>query len=89
MKGGTSHSVVRAMFLYWDRDKSGELGKEELKLCMQSLGVKIADPDIEEIIRYYDSQKGKNEMAYNKLLADIQYDEPTLLAAERERERRS
>jgi Ca2+-binding EF-hand superfamily protein len=80
VKGGTPYSVVRSMFLYWDKDKSGELGKDELKLCMQSLGVKISDHDIEEIIRYYDSRKGKNEMAYNKLLADIQYDELPFLA---------
>mmetsp|Transcript_18936 Transcript_18936/g.19673 ORF Transcript_18936/g.19673 Transcript_18936/m.19673 type:complete len:636 (-) Transcript_18936:137-2044(-) len=80
VKGGTPYSVVRSMFLYWDRDKSGELGKEELQLCMSSLGVKISDHDIEEIIRYYDSHKGKNEMAYHKLLADIQYDEPSLIA---------
>lgn len=79
-KGGTPYSIVRSMFLYWDRDKSGELGKDELKLCMSSLGVKISDHDIQEIIRYYDSNKGNNEMAYNRLLADIQYDEPSIIA---------
>jgi Ca2+-binding EF-hand superfamily protein len=80
VKGGTPYSVVRSMFLYWDRDKSGELGKEELKLCMNSLGVKISEQDVEEIVRYYDSHKGNNEMAYNRLLADIQYDEPSVIA---------
>ena len=80
VKGGTPYSVVRSMFLYWDRDKSGELGKEELHQCMASLGVKITDQDIEEIIRFYDSNKGKKEMAYHKLLADLQYDEPSLIA---------
>jgi Ca2+-binding EF-hand superfamily protein len=79
-KGGTPYSIVRSMFLYWDRDKSGELGKDELNLCMSSLGVKITERDIEEIIRYYDSNKGNNEMAYNRLLADIQYDEPSIIA---------
>lgn len=78
-KGGTPYSIVRSMFLYWDRDKSGELGVDELKLCMTSLGVKISDEDIQQIIQYYDSKKGNNEMAYNRLLADIQYDEPSII----------
>jgi Ca2+-binding EF-hand superfamily protein len=80
VKGGTPYSVVRSMFLYWDRDKSGELGKDELTHCMTSLGVKISEHDIEEIIRYYDSHKGNNEMAYNRLLTDLQYDEASIIA---------
>lgn len=79
VKGGTPYSVVRAMFLYWDKDKSGELGPDELQLCMNSLGVNIADNDVAAIIRYYDSKKGNGEMAYDKLLADIQHDEPSLV----------
>jgi Ca2+-binding EF-hand superfamily protein len=80
LKGGTPYSVVRTMFLYWDKDKSGELGPDELRHCMASLGVKISDRDIGEIIAYYDSNKGCHEMAYDKLLADIQLDEPSIIA---------
>jgi len=79
VKGGTPYSVVRSMFLYWDKDKSGELGGDELQHCMKSLGVKIAEKDVQQIISYYDSNKGNGEMAYDRLLADIQYDEPTLI----------
>ena len=79
VKGGTPYSVVRSMFLYWDKDKSGELGIDELQLCMNSLGVKMEDRDVEAIIRYYDSKKGNGEMAYDKLLADIQFDEPSII----------
>lgn len=75
-KGGTPHSIIRSMFLYWDADKSGELGQTELQACMNSLGVSIPPSDIAEVIRYYDSGKGLGEMAYARLLTDISHDEP-------------
>lgn len=67
------------MFIYWDQDKSGELGQTELQACMNSLGVTIPPSDIAEVIRYYDSGKGLNEMAYARLLSDISHDEPSFI----------
>lgn len=78
VKGGTPFSIIRSMFLYWDKDKSGELGDDELECCMNSLGVKIEKNDREAIIRHYDSGKGTGEMAYSELLEDIKLEEPTL-----------
>jgi Ca2+-binding EF-hand superfamily protein len=78
VKGGTPFSIIRSMFLYWDLDKSGELGDEELERCMLALGVKMEKSDRDAIIRFYDSGKGTGEMAYNDLLEDIRSDEPTL-----------
>ena len=76
-KGGTPYSIIRSMFLYWDADKSGELSSTELQACMNSLGVTIPPADTAEVIRYYDSGKGLNEMAYARLLTDISHDEPS------------
>ena len=76
-KGGTPFSIIRSMFLYWDADKSGELSSSELQACMNSLGVRIPPADIAEVIKYYDSGKGLNEMSYGRLLDDINHDEPT------------
>lgn len=67
------------MFIYWDADKSGELSSTELQACMNSLGVTITPADIKEVIKYYDSGKGLNEMAYARLLEDISHDEPTFI----------
>jgi Ca2+-binding EF-hand superfamily protein len=78
-KGGTPYSIIRSMFLYWDADKSGELSQSELQACMNSLGVSIPAGDIAEVIKYYDSGKGLNEMAYAQLLSDISHDEPSFI----------
>ena len=82
-KGGTPFSIIRTMFLYWDADKSGEMSAEELKGCMNSLGVKMTDKEREEVVNYYDSgnrQVGCDiEMTYTELLEDINRGEPTLI----------
>lgn len=78
-KGGTPYSIIRSMFIYWDADKSGELGQTELQACMNSLGVSIPPADIAEVIKYYDSGKGLKEMAYARLLSDISHDEPSFI----------
>jgi Ca2+-binding EF-hand superfamily protein len=82
-KGGTAFSIIRSMFLYWDADKSGEMSAEELKGCMNSLGVKMTDAEREEVVKYYDSgnrQPGCDiEMTYTELLDDIQKGEPTMI----------
>ena len=83
-KGGTPYSIIRAMFLYWDADKSGEISSEELKGCMNSLGVKMTDAERDEVVLYYDSgnrQEGitEVEMTYTELLNDLSRGEPTMI----------
>ena len=57
-KGGTPHSIIRQLFLYWDQDKSGCLGYQELQNVMKSLGCSIDKVDLEAILNFYDSGKG-------------------------------
>ncbi len=82
-KGGTPFSIIRAMFLYWDADKSGEISSEELKGCMNALGVKMTDAERDEVVDYYDSGNNngteEKEMTYTELLSDITIGEPTII----------
>jgi Ca2+-binding EF-hand superfamily protein len=83
-KGGTPYSIVRSLFLYWDADKSGEMSSDELKGCMDSLGVKMSARDRDEVVAYYDSggvggALGEREMNYHELLSDISIGEPNLV----------
>lgn len=80
-KGGTPYSIVRAMFIYWDADKSGMIDCNELHSCMKSLGVKVTLDECREIIHYYRPQGSTlEEMNYQELLQDIQSGEPSLIA---------
>ena len=45
-KGGTPHSIVRNMFIYWDATKSGSLNAQDLKNCLTSLGVFITQGQV-------------------------------------------
>ena len=77
-KGGTAYSIIRHMFIYWDANKSGDISPEELRMIMNSLGIKISNADIQEVISYYDNGKGENEMSYDILLRDIEEGEPKM-----------
>jgi Ca2+-binding EF-hand superfamily protein len=76
--GGNPHSIIRAMFIYWDADKTGELNHRDLRQCLSNLGVNVADHDIDSIISYYDAGKGTNRLHYKKLLDDVAFGEPSL-----------
>jgi Ca2+-binding EF-hand superfamily protein len=78
-KGGTPFSIIRQMFLYWDADKSGEISESELKLCMDAMGVKMTRDQRVEVVTYYDSGKGTEEMNYTELLKDILLGEPSII----------
>lgn len=78
-KGGTPFSIIRSMFLYWDADKSGEMSADELEGCMNSLGVKMTAAERDEVVLYYDSGKGMEEMNYDELLQDICIGEPSII----------
>ena len=53
-KGGTPYSIVRSLFIYWGNGGSvGTLNADQLKQCMSSLGVKLGDCDVQEIVKYY------------------------------------
>lgn len=77
--GGTPFSIIRNMFIYWDADRSGEISADEMEQCVKSLGVKMTKEEIEEVIEYYDTGKGTNEMAYDRLLQDVLLGEPTII----------
>lgn len=78
--GGTPHSILRQMFMYWDADRSGMISSHELKLCLKSLGVNVKDEEIDEIMKYYAHGKCQDEFEYNQILKDIQKDEPSIVA---------
>lgn len=86
-KGGTPFSIIRQMFLYWDREKTGLISESVLRDCLVSLGVQISQSDIRDILHYYASfsSGGNNEslsgsvmMRYNDLLRDVSVGEAPL-----------
>ena len=80
--GGTPYSIIRAMFVYWDADKSGMICDNELLSCMKSLGVKVTLKDCQDIVSYYQSKlsrNGKIEMNYQDFLKDLVKGEPTII----------
>ena len=52
-KGGTPYSTVRALFLYWDADKSGRITSKDMFNVMKSLGAKISLEECAEIVKFY------------------------------------
>jgi Ca2+-binding EF-hand superfamily protein len=79
--GGTPFSIIRQMFLYWDREKTGYNNESVLTNCLLSLGVKIVKADIQAVVSYYStgvSVTGVPQMSYMDLLRDVNKDEPTL-----------
>lgn len=88
-KGGTPFSIVRALFLYWGTSGSasnalGTLTTEQLSKCMQSLGVRMTNNELEEVVAYYSASSfgkktGPNEMSYDELLNDINAAEPSII----------
>ena len=83
-KGGTAYSIIRNLFLYWDADKSGEVEAKELRDVMNSIGARVTDEQLDEIVRHYwtgkpaSNDSGNIEMSYQELLQDLMIGEPTL-----------
>ena len=80
-KGGTPFSIIRSMFLYWDREKSGKTNERVLTDCLHSLGVKISKEDIRTVLEHYShgvTHEGNPEINYIDLLRDVNRGEPTL-----------
>ena len=78
-KGGTPYSIIRNLFLYWDKDKHGSLGVNELSHVMHSIGCRLTDEDLRHIVTYYDNGMKEGEMSYEELLHDIGRGEPTII----------
>lgn len=80
-KGGTPFSIIRALFMYWTSSTDGTLTSNDLKNCMNSLGVKMTDQERAEVVAYYDAGKGaaSQEMSYHELLQDVTHGEPTAI----------
>jgi Ca2+-binding EF-hand superfamily protein len=82
VKGGTPFSILRQMFLYWDRERTGKINDRDLLNCMSSLGVRIKIEEARAVIKYYDSKSADSNggsMSYEDLLVDVQNGEPGLL----------
>lgn len=80
-QGGTPFSIIRSMFLYWDREKSGKTNERVLTDCLRSLGVRISCEDIRTVLEHYSqgaAHSGGLEMNYVDLLRDVNRGEPTL-----------
>lgn len=81
--GGTPFSILRSLFIYWDRERSGKVNDKDLFNCMQSLGVRsIQIEDIRDVISYYNRRAGKadsGQLEYGDLLNDVQAGEPSML----------
>lgn len=80
-KGGTPFSIIRGMFLHWDGQKNGALSFDNFRSCLNHLGVIIPLEDQRNIFNYYSKTSGSGDarMGYDELLADIQFDEPSVL----------
>jgi Ca2+-binding EF-hand superfamily protein len=79
LTGGSTYSIIRDLFLYWDADRSGDISAKELSRCMKSLGIIMTQPDLEAVVAFYDNGRGEHEMSYLRLLQDIRKGEPTLV----------
>ena len=60
-KGGTEFSILRHCFLDWDADRSGELGLDEFRSAMRTLGVAGPDSELMAVIEHFDLE-GDGEM---------------------------
>ncbi|GMI12143.1 hypothetical protein TrLO_g5968 [Triparma laevis f. longispina] len=69
-KGGTEFSILRHCFLDWDADRSGELGLEEFRNAMCTLGVKAKDSEMMAVIEHFDLE-GDGEMRYEPLVQEV------------------
>ena len=79
-KGGTPYSTVRALFLYWDADKSGRITSKDMFNVMKSLGAKISLEECAEIVKFYSNNDVSGAMDYKDLLQDLLTGEPTVIS---------
>lgn len=77
-KGGTPHSIIRSAFVYWDTSKEGMLSAEALQRCVMSIGVRLSQSDVNEVMQFYAT--GGNMMSYGRLLDDVLVEEPGLMS---------
>ena len=68
--GGNERSVIRAAFLAWDGDNSGELDVEELKGAFRSLGLLVSNRELHAVVEYYDKE-GDGEITYEEMVEDV------------------
>ncbi|GMH69136.1 hypothetical protein TrST_g2288 [Triparma strigata] len=69
-KGGTEFSILRHCFLDWDADRSGELGLDEFRSAMRTLGVAGPDSELMAVIEHFDLE-GDGEMRYEPLVQEV------------------
>jgi calmodulin len=54
---GDKHEELLHAFMVFDRDRSGHISKDELKQVMKSLGEKLSDAEIDEMMAQADEDK--------------------------------
>jgi Ca2+-binding EF-hand superfamily protein len=78
--GGTPFSILRQLFIYWDRNNNGSLSFTDFSSALKSLQIEIPRQDLQDIFAFYAHSSGTNgRMGYHELLSDIQLGEPTIL----------
>jgi Ca2+-binding EF-hand superfamily protein len=78
--GGTPFSILRQLFIYWDRNNNGSLSYSDFSSALRSLQIAIPAQDLKDIFSFYSHTTASNgRMGYHELLSDIQRDEPSIL----------
>lgn len=67
MEGDDKEESLRAAFRTFDQDGSGKISAQELRDVMHSLGERLTDADIEEMIREADID-GDNQIDYEEFV---------------------
>jgi len=75
------HTRTNCCFSYcriFDKDQNGTLDKEELKVCLKSLGEQLSDEEIDELFRALDTDRngrlsvmGKEETYLSEIIKGI------------------
>mmetsp|Transcript_18291 Transcript_18291/g.69311 ORF Transcript_18291/g.69311 Transcript_18291/m.69311 type:complete len:566 (-) Transcript_18291:315-2012(-) len=76
--GGTPLSILRASFLHWDADASGQMNPFELVKACRTLGVALTLQEARSLIEYYD-EEGDGEIRYTDLTEDLRKTTPSFL----------
>ena len=77
-KGGSPGSILKQMFVSFDRTRSGYLTEHDFKSCIYSLGLLIDEEELKKIYNYYSTMNPKG-LSYMDILADINANEPSVI----------
>lgn len=78
-KGGSAHTIIRDMFIYWDPHRSGKVTTTDVKGILKSVNVYLSTDLEREVFKFYSESDNVNEFFYRHLLSDILRDEPKVV----------